>query len=97
HAQLAFLYTIGNSLDELPSEYTGLFNMGLHRHISFLDRPAAIALVTAPVKDVYTVEQGAIDAILRLTSGHPYFTQLLCHSLFNLAQQRHLISVKADH
>jgi hypothetical protein len=31
----------------------------------------------------------AIEKIYRLTSGHPYFTQLLCHALVNLHNREH--------
>ena len=50
-------------------------------------------LITQPVKDYYKLEPSAVDRIFSITSGHPYFTQLLCHSLFNqwLQQRRPLI------
>jgi hypothetical protein len=38
----------------------------------------------------------AIEKIYRLTSGHPYFTQLLCHSLVNLhnSEKKNYITIQ---
>src|SRR5581483_2899059 len=34
-------------------------------------------------QEFYRVDASASERILEITSGHPYFTQLLCHSIFN--------------
>ncbi|MFX1355536.1 MAG: AAA family ATPase [Promethearchaeota archaeon] len=44
-------------------------------------------MIAQPVKDVLEYGNGAIQAILELTSGHPYFTQLLCHAIFARARE----------
>ena len=36
-----------------------------------------------PVEGLYTYGEAAIDRIIEITSGHAYFMQLLCHSLFS--------------
>ncbi len=81
--RLNFLFSLGSGLEEMAKEYAFLFSVGLYRKISFLTRDAATALITQPVKDYYKLEPSAVDRIFSITSGHPYFTQLLCHSLFN--------------
>jgi hypothetical protein len=93
--RLNFLFALGSGLEEMEKEYAFLFSVGLYRKISFLTRDAATALITQPVKDYYKFEPSAIDRILSITSGHPYFTQLLCHSLFNqwLQHRRPLIRI----
>jgi hypothetical protein len=60
--------------------------VALYKKISFLDRASAEALITEPVKDGCPYEPAAVERILEVTSGHPYFTQLICHSLFNRCQ-----------
>jgi hypothetical protein len=87
--RLNFLFSLGSGLEEMAKEYAFLFSVGLYRKISFLTRDAATSLITQPVKDYYKFEPSAIDRILIITSGHPYFTQLLCHSLFNHWLQHH--------
>ena len=93
--RLNFLFALGSGLEDMEKEYAFLFSVGLYKKISFLTRDAATALITQPVKDLYVIEPSAVDHIFNITSGHPYFTQLLCHSLFNrwLQHRRALIRV----
>jgi hypothetical protein len=80
--QLNFLFALGSGLEGMEKEYAFLFSVGLYRKISFLTRDAATALITQPVKDYYKLEPATVDLIFSITSGHPYFTQLVCHGLF---------------
>jgi hypothetical protein len=88
HERLNFLVALGSGLEEMAKEYAFLFSVGLYKKISFLEPEQAIALITQPARDYYTVAPAAVERILQITSGHPYYTQLLCHSLFNRWQQR---------
>lgn len=81
-ARLDFIFALGSGLEQLEREYAFLFSSSLYKRISFLDRTAATALITEPVRPHYGFVPGAIQRILQITSGHPYFTQLICHSLF---------------
>ncbi len=96
HERLSFLFSLGSGLEEMEKEYSFLFSVGLYKKISFLDRDAASALITQPVKDYYQVEPAALERIFQITSGHPYYTQLLCHSLFNRWQQRQVPHIEAQ-
>ena len=84
YPRLNFIFSLGSGLEELEKEYTFLFNVALYHKISFLEPAAARELITEPVRDHYEVAPEAVDRILRITSGHPYYTQLVCHCLFNL-------------
>jgi len=94
HDHLNFLFSLGSGLEEMEKEYSFLFSVGLYKKISFLERNAAVALITQPAKDCYEVEPTAVERILHITSGHPYYTQLLCHSLFNRCQQQYISLVE---
>ncbi len=96
YERLDFLFSLGSGLEEMEKEYAFLFNVGLYKKISFLDRNAAVALITEPVKDHYELESTAVEQILHTTSGHPYYTQLLCHSLFNRCRQLHTSLVEVQ-
>ncbi len=85
---LDFLYSLGSSLEEMQEQYSLLFSVALCKRVSFLSRDAAIDLITKPVHAFYRVEAAAVDRILDITSGHPYFTQLVCHCLFARWQQK---------
>jgi len=87
HERLSFLFSLGSGLEEMEKDYAFLFNVALYKKLSFLDQNAARTLITEPVKDYYRFEQSTVEQILRMTSNHPYYIQLLCHSLFNHWQQ----------
>ena len=79
---LNFLFSLGSGLEEMEKEY------------AFLDHHAASDLITQPVKGYYQVEPAALERIYHITSGQPYYTQLLCHCLFNGWQRQHMLSIK---
>jgi kumamolisin len=84
YPKLNFIFSIGSGLEEMEREYSFLFNSSMYHRISFLEPAAARALITEPASDHYDVAPAAVAKILQITSGHPYYTQLLCHSLFNM-------------
>jgi hypothetical protein len=96
YEHLNFLFSLGSGLEEMEKEYAFLFNVGLYKKISFLEQDAAVALITQPVKDHYQLMPNAIDRILQITSGHAYYTQLVCHSLFNRWQQNYKPSITVE-
>ena len=90
YERLDFLFSLGSGLEEMKKEYSSLFSVTLYKKISFLDRNATSDLITQPVKDYYKVEFDAVERIYQITSGHPYYTQLVCHCLFNCWVQHHM-------
>lgn len=81
---LGFVFTVSRRLDELRLEYTSLFRTALYKKVSFLDLEDGERLIVEPVRNIYRYEPDAVDRILQITSAHPYYTQLICHSLFNM-------------
>jgi hypothetical protein len=82
-APLTFIFSLGSGLEEMKKEYAFLFSVSLYHRISFLEPKAARALITQPARGHYRVMPDAVKKILQITSGHPYYTQLVCHSLFD--------------
>jgi HEAT repeat protein len=64
-----------------------LFNTALRRKVSFLDREDAERLIRGPVADVVWYDDLAVEKILRVTAGQPYFIQYICHEIVNLARR----------
>jgi hypothetical protein len=87
HLTLNFVFSLGSGLEEMRKDYAFLFSVSLYHRISFLEPSAARDLITQPVQDLYQVEPQAVTKIMRITSGHPYYTQLVCHCLFDLWSQ----------
>ncbi len=57
-----------------------------HREIGLLDRHSTERLIVKPAEGILRYEADAIDAILELSAGHPYFTQVICFALFSQAR-----------
>ncbi|MFZ6031268.1 MAG: AAA family ATPase [Chloroflexota bacterium] len=85
YENLSVIFCGTHRLEELASNYWNvLFNISLYRHITLLDRGEAFRLVQEPVAGFgMRYDDLALDKIWRVTAGHPYFLQLMCHSLVN--------------
>ena len=85
-----FIFSIGSSgrkLENMQANYTEFFKTALYRKISFLTRDDAHRLITMPVQGMIEYDKDAVQHIFEIVSGHPYFTQLICHELFSQCQK----------
>ncbi len=81
---LVFIFTGTHRLEEMSQNYWSiLFNIALYRRVSFLSKTEATRLIRQPVAGNLEIDELAIEKIVNLTSGHPYFTQLICWALVN--------------
>jgi len=79
---LYFIFTGTHTLELLSRDYWSIFfNVALQRKISFLDETSAGQLIAEPVAGWLTYDPLAIYKIKTLTANHPYFIQLICHTL----------------
>jgi type I restriction enzyme M protein len=82
HRSLAVILTGSHRLSELREEYWSvLFAVGLYKEIDVLDETSARELISAPLAGIVRYTPDAVDEIIRLTSCHPYFIQMLCHTI----------------
>jgi hypothetical protein len=81
HARLGLILSVESQ------EFPSLSSVGIQKKVGFLNRDDAIKLVVQPVQGILTYDPEAVERILSLTSGHPYYVQLLCHSLFAYCQR----------
>ncbi len=84
---LAFLFTVGAKLEQMQQEFATLFRVALYKEISFLDYESAAELIASPVREHFGYAPLALAKIVRITSGHPYYVQLICHEVFARWQQ----------
>jgi tetratricopeptide (TPR) repeat protein len=85
-----FIFSIGSSgykLENMRASYNEFFKTSLYKKITFLAREDCSRLITKPVTGLIEYEDPAVERIFEITSGHPYFTQLVCHELFSLSQK----------
>jgi len=83
--QLAFIFAGTQKIEDMIGDYWSVFfNAAKYRRIGFLETDAAVHLITEPVQPYgMRYDDLAVQEMLRLTAGHPYFTQLLCNILVN--------------
>ncbi|MCB0166358.1 MAG: AAA family ATPase [Anaerolineae bacterium] len=86
---LSMIFCGTHRLEELVADYWSvLFNLSLYRHVAYLERPQALRLIQKPVAAYgLRYDDLALNKMWRVTAGHPYFLQLLCHSLVNRHNQ----------
>jgi hypothetical protein len=82
---LSVIFCGTHRMEELAADYWSvLFNISLYRHVAFLQQAEAFKLIQEPVGGFgMKYDDLALDKMWRVTAGHPYFLQLLCHSLVN--------------
>jgi hypothetical protein len=86
---LNFIFVGTQRLEEMSADYWSvLFNTALYRKIDYLPHTAATRLICEPVSPAIIYDDLAIDKILRVTAGHPYFLQLVCYTLVKHTNQQ---------
>ncbi|MFQ5340254.1 MAG: tetratricopeptide repeat protein [Anaerolineae bacterium] len=81
--RVSFIFVVGRRLDELPSRIKATFKSAQFKHISVLNRADARRLIVEPARNQLEYETEAVEAILDLAAGHPYFTQLIGYAIFD--------------
>ncbi len=69
--------------DALVRDYPRLFAGALNHVLGPLNSEEATRLITWPVDGVLTYDYGVARRLVEITSGHPYYLQLLCFEVFN--------------
>lgn len=94
--RLIFIFTGTHRLEEMTHDYWSVFfNIALYRQVSFLSPPEAAQLIREPVAGDLDIDELAVEKVIHLTSGHPYFIQLICWALVNHCnkQQRNYATI----
>jgi ABC-type branched-subunit amino acid transport system substrate-binding protein len=94
--KLFVIPVVGRNLDDMPN-LLSLFKGAPFQEIGLLDELSAKRLIIRPAEGVLEYEPDALQAILELSAGHPYFTQVICFTLFSQARDRNYWQVaRAD-
>ena len=83
---LDFCFSIGSKVGLMKDEIASFPRAATYIKIGFLEPDEARALIQEPAKGLVHYDPEAIETILDLTAGQPYYTQLICHELFDHAQ-----------
>lgn len=68
--------------DELKNKkWVELMRSFVTKYVSFLSREDAIKLICEPVRNLMEYDRGGIEKIISFSGYHPYFVQLICHTM----------------
>ncbi|MBD2778563.1 ATP-binding protein [Iningainema tapete] len=76
----------GRKSDDLPN-LLNVFKEAPFQEIGLLDELSAKRLITKPSQGILEYDSDSVRAILELSAGHPYFTQIICFALFGRARE----------
>jgi hypothetical protein len=84
---LSLIFT-GSRAFEAKDLWSGLLGKSFYREVSFLNRKDAQQLISRPFAGAVVFRKGIIEKCLRLTNGHPFFTQLLGQTMVDVVNER---------
>ncbi|XZF62419.1 MAG: ABC transporter substrate-binding protein [Gloeotrichia echinulata DVL01] len=93
--KLFIIPVVGRHVGELPN-LVKLFKGPPNQNIELLDQPDARQLISKPVEGMLEYREDAIQAILELSAGHPYFTQVICFNLFIQAKNHNHTQITGE-
>ncbi len=82
-SQLAIMIGLGPKLGERSRSLQHYLHLERWIKVSRLDPEAAHAVIVNPAADQMSYAPEAVEHLIALTSGHPYFTQLVCSEVFD--------------
>ena len=86
HPRLSFVFTGSRTLAAEPA-WDRLIGKSFYREITFLDRKDAEDLVSKPLAGRVLFQEGTVADVIRLTHGHPFYTQLLCQTMVEVLNE----------
>jgi ABC-type branched-subunit amino acid transport system substrate-binding protein len=93
--KLFIIPVIGRYLNDLPN-LLNLFKDAPYQEIGLLDDISAKLMIANPAEGVLIYQREAIQEIIQLSAGHPYFTQTICFTLFQQARTSNKWTVDRD-
>jgi len=85
--RLFIIPVVGRRLDDMPKLHNNLFRGAPELRIGLLDSLSAERLIKYPAQGLLQYNTEAIKEIIKLSAGHPYFTQGICCTLFTQARE----------
>ena len=80
--RISFIFTGSRNLEERSTFHWRLMmGKSLYRKISYLTKADTERLIRNPVQGLVDYDAAAVSAIYRLTSGQPFYTQVICQNL----------------
>jgi len=94
---ISFIFTGSRTLEERGNDYwQNLFGKSLFRNVSFLSEQDTIRLITQPVEGHITFSEDVLNAIYRLTSGQPFYTQIVGQNIVDFVNETEKTHIEID-
>ncbi len=94
---VSFIFTGSSRLeDRKVSIWHILFGKSLFRNVSFLTRPDTLRLITEPVEGQITYDAEVLNTIYRITSGQPFYTQVVCQNIVDYVNQQRKTHIQLE-
>lgn len=92
--RLGFVFAGSQKVEALnDANFTVLLDSCKYVKMTFLSEEEARLLVTESSRGVLLFTEPVLDHLQALCGGHPFYIQMLCHSLFNLAVDQGTVTV----
>jgi len=93
---ISFIFTGSRTLEERGTRYwQNLFGKSLFRNVSFLSEQDTMRLITQPVDGKITFEPGVLTSIYRLTSGQPFYTQIVGQNIVDFVNETQKTNIES--
>ena len=92
---IQFIFSGRILFEEVQQKILGSSFTIIPKELGFLSSKETRPLITEPVKQ-FEYENTAIEYIQNLTAGHPLFTQLVCHTIFEYQIQKRSSVITAE-
>ena len=83
--ELFLVAVVGRYVNSMPN-LLQLFKNAVAQEIGLLEQNSAEQLITKPASQILEYQQKSIEEIWKFSSGHPFYTQILCHTIFQIAR-----------
>ncbi len=94
-ASVFMIFTGSQYLEQRRREYWKILGKSIYKTVSYLERDDAVSLIRQPVEGRASYDDGAVEAIIRLTAGQPFYTQAICQGLVDQLNDRQTRQVEA--
>jgi AAA+ ATPase superfamily predicted ATPase len=86
---VSFIFTGSKRIEDRSEPFwRTLIGKSVYRKISFLSQRDTERLIIEPVQDTLMYDDAVVDRIVSYTAGSPFYTQVICQNLVDLANMK---------
>lgn len=89
NASVFMVFTGSQHLEQRRRDYWSILGKSGYKTVSYLEHDDALNLIRQPVAGRLDYDDAAVESIIRLTAGQPFYTQAICQSLVDHLNDRH--------